>query len=332
MTLQFTCGTRALRSLAVSLVFGLAALGQAAAQSAYPTKPVRVVVPFAPGGATDAVARLVSRLLSAKLGQPFIIDNKPGGDTALGAQWVAKSPADGYTLLFTNDATFVLNPILFPALPYKPAVDFAPVAMVAYLNLGLAVAADLPVSSLKELADYSKKRAGTLAYASSGTAGQAHLMGEMFNKSAGTDLIHVPYKGLAPALTDVLAGRAVFTFPSISTVQPFIKGGRAKLLAISGEQRSPLLPDVPTFVEAGFPDMDIGAWYAFLAPAGTPREAIDRINRAVAEILSDPEVMKDFTARGMQPAPQTLDQFSRFIATETARMTRIVRASGVKVE
>jgi tripartite-type tricarboxylate transporter receptor subunit TctC len=157
-------------------------------------------------------------------------------------------------------------------------------------------------------------------------------MGEMFKNISGADVVHIPYKGLGPALTDVLGGHVIFTFPSISTVQGFVKGGKAKVLAISGEARSPLMPDVPTFTEVGFKDMDMGAWYAFLAPAGTPREAIDRINKAVADILADPEVLKDFTGKGMQAAPQTTEQFSNFIRTETERMTRMVKSSGIKVE
>lgn len=332
MRIKFRRSIAVWLQLLIAMTVGLGLMCQAAAQTAYPSKPVRIVVPFAPGGATDASARLMSKLLSQKLGQPFVIENKPGGDTAIGAQFVAKSPADGYTLLFTNDATFVLNPILFASLPYKPSRDFAPVAMVAYLNLGLAVSGDLPVATMKELVEYIKTRPGSLAYGSSGTAGQAHLMGEMFKKISGADVVHVPYKGLGPALTDVLGGHAIFTFPSISTVQGFVKGGKAKVLAISGEARSPLLPDVPTFTEVGFKDMDMGAWYAFLAPAGTPREAIDRINKAVAEILADPEVLKEFNSKGMQAAAQTTEQFSNFIRTETERMTRMVKSSGIKVE
>jgi tripartite-type tricarboxylate transporter receptor subunit TctC len=320
--------------VSVAAVVGVAALlvATGAQAQSYPSRPVRVVVPFAPGGATDATARLISKHLSQRLGQNFIIDNKPGADTAIGAEFAAKSAPDGYTLLFTNDATFVLNPLLFPSLPYKPSRDFDAVATVAYLNLTLAVSGELPVKTFKDLVDYTKAKSGTIAYGSSGVGGQAHLMGEMYKKLTNTEIVHVPYKGLAPALTDVMGGRVVFTFPTISTIQGFVKDGRVKALAISGDKRSPLLPDVPTFAEIGYKEMDIGAWYAFLAPAGTPKEVIAKINAAVAAILSDPELEKDFISRGMQPMVQTPEQFTAFIRSETTRMVSIIKASGAKVE
>ena len=311
----------------VVLMFAATAQGQS-----YPSRPVRVVVPFAPGGATDATARLISKHLAQRLGQQFVIDNKPGADTAIGAELVAKSAPDGYTLLFTNDATFVLNPLLFPSLPYKASRDFKPVATVAYLNLTLTVAGNLPVNSFKDLVAYTRSNSGRISYGSSGVAGQAHLMGEMYKKLTDTDIVHVPYKGLGPALVDVLGGRIVFSFPSISTIQGFLKDGRVKALAISGDKRSPLLPDVPTFTEVGFKEMDIGAWYAFLAPARTPEDAIAKLNAAVASVLSDEEVEKDVITRGMQPMKQTPEQFAAFIRSESERMAGIIKASGAKVE
>jgi tripartite-type tricarboxylate transporter receptor subunit TctC len=309
------------------LMFAAAAQGQS-----YPSRPIRVVVPFAPGGATDATARLVSKHLAERLGQQFVIDNKPGADTAIGAELVAKSAPNGYTLLFTNDATFVLTPLLFPSLPYKPSRDFDPVATVAYLNLTLAVAGNLPVSGFKDFVAYTKSNSGKLSYGSSGVGGQAHLMGEMYKKLTDTDIVHVPYKGLGPALADVLGGHILFTFPSISTIQGFLKDGRVKALAISGDKRSPLLPEVPTLTEVGFKEMDIGAWYAFLAPAGTPKDAIAKLNAAVAGVLSDVELEKEFISRGMQPMKQTPEEFAAFIRSETDRMAAIIKASGAKVE
>lgn len=305
---------------------------QAYAQ-AYPARPIRVVVPYAPGGATDIIGRLMAQRLSQSLGQTVLIDNKPGANTSIGADFVAKAQPDGYTLLFSNDATFVLNPAVFPSLSYNVRRDFAPVATVAYLALTLAVSSELPVSNMKDLVAYANSRPRTLSYGSYGVGSQAHLMGEMFKKLTGTDLVHVPYKGSAPAVADVIGGQVLFTFPAIPTIQGFIKSGKIKVLALSGEKRSPVLPEVPTFTEAGFKDMDVGAWYGFLAPAGTPKEVVAKLNGAVGALLADREfVDKHLTAQGMVAMNSTPEQFAGLIDGESARMTRIIKQSGAKVE
>ena len=208
-----------------------------------------------------------------------------------------------------------------------------PVATVAYLNLSLTVSASLPVNTFAELVAWTKAKSGTISYGSYGVGSQAHLMGEMYKKLSGTDIVHVPYKGSAPALADVIGGQVVFTFPAIPTVQGFLKAGKVKVLAISGDKRSPLLPDVPTFAEVGFKDMDIGAWYGFFAPAGTPREVVARLNAAVATMLSNPEfVERQLSAQGMLPMNLSPEQVAALMRTESERMTRIVRLSGAKVE
>ena len=326
------------KRLAITAGLGLASINlggitPALAQPAYPAKPIRVVVPYAPGGATDIMGRAVAQRLGDILGQQVLIDNRPGANTGIGAEAVAKAPADGYTLLFTNDATFVLNPLLFSSLSYNVARDFAPVATVAYLNLALVVASNLPVNSFAELVAYTKAKSGTISYGSYGVGSQAHLMGEMYKKLTASDMVHVPYKGSAPAVADVIGGQVVFTFPAIPTVQGFLKAGRLKVLAISGDKRSPLLPDVPTFVEVGAKDLDIGAWYAFFAPAGTPRDVVARLNAAVATLLSNQEfVDKQLLPQGMTPMNLTLDQVNALMKSETERMGRIVKQSGAKVE
>lgn len=305
----------------------------AIAQPAYPSKPIRVVVPYAPGGATDIMARLVAQRLTDILGQPVQVENKPGANTALGAEAVARSAPDGYSLMFTNDATFVLNPALWPALSYNMARDFVPVATVAYLNLALVVAADLPVKNFAELVEWTKTRSGKISYGSYGVGSQAHLMGEMFKKLTATDIAHVPYKGSAPAVADVIGGQVVFTFPALTTVQGFLKAGKVKVLAISGDKRSALLPEVPTFAEVGFKDMDIGAWYAFFAPTGTPPEVVARLNAAVSTLLSNREfVDQQLTPQAMVPMNLTSAQVGAQIRSESERMGRIVKASGAKVE
>jgi tripartite-type tricarboxylate transporter receptor subunit TctC len=294
---------------------------------------VRVIVPYAVGGATDIMARTVSQKLGDILGQPVLIENRTGANTAIGADLVARAPADGYTLMFTNDATFVINPILFGSLSYNMARDFVPVATVAYLNLALMVAADHPARNFTEFVAWAKARSGTLSYGSYGVGSQAHLMGEAFKKSTGTDIVHVPYKGAAPAMADVVGGQVAFTFPSIATMQGFLKSGKVRALAISGDRRSALLPEVPTFNELGYRDIDIGAWYGFFAPAGTPREVVARLNAAVATLLSNRDfVEQGLIAQGMVPLNLSPDQMAAHMRSETERMTRIVKLSGAKVE
>jgi len=303
------------------------------AQTAYPNKPIRIVVPYAPGGATDIMARTVAQRLGEQLGQSVLVENKPGANSGIGADAVAKAPADGYTLLFTNDATFVLNPVLFSSLSYNMARDFVPVATVAYLNLALVVSSTLPVNSFSELVAYTKAQSGKISYGSYGVGSQAHLMGEMYKKLTAADIVHVPYKGSALAVADVIGGQVVFTFPAITTIQGFLKSGKVKALAISGEKRSALLPDVPTFTEVGYKDMDIGAWYAFFAPAGTPRDVIAKLNAAVATLLNNREfVDQQLVTQGMVPMNMTPDKVTALIRTETERMGRIVKLSGATVE
>ena len=320
-------------TIATSAALLCAASASSALAQAWPAKPVRMIVPYAPGGATDIMGRVVAQRLGEILGQQVLVDNRPGANTGIGAEAVAKSAADGYTLLFTNDATFVLNPALFATLPYNMARDFAPVATVAYLNLALVVASNLPVNNFAELVAYTKAKSGTISYGSYGVGSQAHLMGEMYKKHTGSDMVHVPYKGSAPAVADVIGGQVVFTFPAIPTVQGFIKAGRVKVLAISGDKRSPLLPEVPTFAEVGAKDLDIGAWYGFFAPTGTPRDVVARLNAAVSTMLSNQEfVDKQLAPQGMLPMNNSPDQMTALMKSESERMTRIIKLSGAKVE
>lgn len=328
-------GRRVLAWALVSIVFCSLSVGlsREASAQAYPSRPIRIVVPYSPGGATDIVGRIMGQRLQTTLGQPIIIDNKPGGNTAIGADAVAKAQPDGYTLLFSNDATFVINPTMFASLSYNVRRDFAPVATVSYLPLTLAIRADLPVNSMKELVAYVKARPGKTSYGSSGVGSQLHLMGEMFKTLTGTDPIHVPYKGAAPAVADVISGQILFTFPAVPTIQGFVKSGRVKVLALSGKARAPLLPDVPTFTEVGFKDMDIGVWQGLLAPAGTPKDVIAKLNAAVGALLADREfVDKHLAPQGMVPMISTPEQFVQFMQSELARMAAIVKQSGAKVE
>lgn len=330
---MIVCFVRRLLAMSALLAALGIALPCAAQVDNYPSRPIRLIVPFAPGGATDITGRLMAGQLSARLGQPVVVENRAGANTAIGAEVVARAAPDGYTLLFSNDQTFVLNVVLFQKLAYDMARDFAPVASSSYLPLTLAVASTLPANSVGELIDYAKARRGQLSYGSYGVGSQAHIMGEMFKMLTATDLAHVAYKGSAPAVADVLGGQVLFTFPGIPTIQGFITSGRIKVLALSGAARNPLLPTVPTFAEAGLPDMDIGAWYGFVAPAATPADVIGKLSQAVASILSDREfVEKSLIAAGMVPLQMSPEQFSAFMRSETGRMRSIIRKSGAKVE
>lgn len=319
-----------LAGMASSIAAGLGLPLHAA--TPYPVRPVKIVVPYAPGGATDVLARLLAKRLTEDLGQPFIVENKPGAESAVGASFVAKSPPDGYNLLFTTDATLVLNPILGQAQTYDVDRELAPIATMCYVNLLIVVPGTLPIRTFDDLVKYAKANRGKLSYGSTGAGGQAHLMGEMFKKLTGTDIVPVPYKSTGPVLTDVLADRLIFGFPAISSVIGFLTDGRLRALAISGESRSPLLPGVPTFSEVGAKDMDIGAWNALLGPAGMPQDVVAKLNAATNAMLSDKEVEKDLAGRGMMPLKKTPEQFAGYVRSERARMAAIVKASGVKLE
>jgi tripartite-type tricarboxylate transporter receptor subunit TctC len=316
----------------LTFCFLLLCSGAICAQS-YPSRPIKVIVPYAPGGTTDVVARQVGERLAKKLNQAVIIDNKAGGNTNIGTQEAARSAPDGYTLLFTNDATFILNPLLFSSLPYDVKKDLVPVATVTYVALALVVNGNLPVKDMKEFVAYTQANKGKLAYGSFGVGSQPHLLGEMYKKLTNTDIAHVPYKGAAPAVTDVLGEQILFTFPAFPTIQGHLKAGKLKVIGVTGTKRVPWVPDVQTFTEAGYKDMDIGAWYAYFAPAGTPKDIIAKLNAAVNEILADKEfVDKNMTAQGMEPMAMTPEQFAKLLDAETERMGRIVKLSGAKVE
>jgi tripartite-type tricarboxylate transporter receptor subunit TctC len=313
--------------------FACCAVALGAHAQGYPSKPMRIIVPYAPGGTTDIVGRQMGQKLSDALGQPVLIENRTGANTAIGAEAVAKAAPDGHTLLFTNDATFVLNPVLFPTLPYNVQRDFAPVATVTYVALALVVNAATPAKDMKELVAYIKAQKAPLAYGSFGAGSQPHIMGEMFKQLSGAELTHVPYKGAGPAVTDVLGGQVLMTFPAFPTIQGHLRAGKLKVLAVSGDKRVPLVPEVPTFAEAGFKDMDMGAWYAFLAPSGTPRELVAKLNATVNAILGDRDfVEKNMTSQGMVPMITTSQEMAALMQRETERMAGMVKRSGAKID
>ena len=296
----------------------------------YPSKPVRFVVPYAAGGATDLIARVIGERLSAHLGQPFVIDNRPGAATLLGAQLVAKAEPDGYTLLMATSTTLAINASLYKSLPYDPVKDFAPISLAIQHPFVLLVDPKLPVHNVKELVALAKSKPGQLAYASGGSGSFPHLAMALFQSMTGIDVIHVPYKGSAPALTDLMGGQVAMIFDN--TALTYVKSGKIRALAVTTKDRVSVMPDVPTLQEAGVPGYELAAWQGVIAPAGTPRPVVDKLNANIVKLLHEPETIARLTGDGGQIITSTPDQFAAYIKSEIGRFAKIVKDSGAKVE
>ena len=319
------CGLRLFAALALAL-FTICAT----AQQAYPVKPIRVITPYSAGGVNDLIGRPVIQKLGESLGQPLLLDNRPGGNTIIGIQAVAKAPADGYTLLQLS-GSYLLATQLLPT-PFDAAADFTPVATIASTEYILVVHPSLPVNSLKELIAFAKARPGQLNYASTGTGGAVHVTSEWFRMLTGIDMHHIPYKGGSPAITDLMAGNVHMHFSAPITVVSQIRSGRLKAIAIGGEKRTAALPQVPTFTEAGLRGFDVRAWYGWLAPAGTPRPIIDRVSNELARILLLPDIRSNLQSQGMEPFVSTPDQMARLITADRARFANIIKTANIKIE
>jgi len=319
------------RSLVV-LGLSAAATPWARGQGAWPTKPVRIVVPFAAGGTTDILARALAPELAKALGQAFIIENKAGAGGNLGADIVAKSPPDGYTLLMGTVGTQAINPSLYPKMPYDAAKDFVPITLVAITPNVLVINPALPVNSVKELIAYAKANPGKLSFGSGSNGSAGHLAGELFKVDTGTDMVHVPFKGAAPATQSLLAGDTQLMFDNLANAMAQVKAGKLKALAVTTAKRSNLAPELPTMAEAGVPGFDISTWFGLMAPAGTPPGVIAKWNADVTRILSSPDMRERLAAQGAEAAPTTPAEFSAFIASELPKYARIVKASGAKVD
>jgi len=310
----------------------LVASTAAAQVPAYPTKPIRLVVPFPPGGPLDIVGRTIAQKLSEAWGQSVVVDNRPGAGGNIGADLVAKSPPDGYTILMGALSTHAVNPSLYAKMPYDAVKDFAPITLVAITPNVLVVNASLPVNSAREFVAYAKANSGKLAFGSGSNGSAGHLAGELFKVETATDIVHVPYKGGAPATQALLAGDTQFMFDNLANAMPQVKAGKLKALAVTTAERSKLAPELPTMAEAGLPGFDISTWFGLLAPAGTPKEVIAKWHAEVTKILNSPEMRERLTAQGAEPAPITPDQFAAFIQSEIPKYARIVRISGAKVD
>jgi len=317
-----------LRFLIALLVLG----AQAAFAQGYPTKPIHLIVPFPPGGPTDIVGRLVGQKLAAGLGQPVIVENRPGAGGTVGSTAAAKVPADGYTLLYGSTSTLAIAPALYRDLAYDPRSAFAPISLVSRGAIVAAVNAELPAHTLQEFIALAKQSPGKLSYASAGSGTPPHLAAELFKSIAGVDLLHVPYKGGAPAINDLVGGQVQAIFEGQVVLLPHIKSGRVRALAITGMKRDPLLPDVPTFAEAGLPRYDAYFWSGLVAPAGTPAEVIAKLNSVLVLALNVPDARDALLRQGLEPAGTTPQQFAAFIASEVERWGQVAKASGAKLD
>jgi len=317
-------------SMLAAVFTGVAMLASSLAQAQYPNKPIRVIVPWPSGGPSDTLARVVTGKAAEFLGQTMIIDNRVGASGIIGTEFVAKSSPDGYTL-FWAIANHTTNHVLFKV-NYDPLKDFAPVGQVARSSYMLLVNPDMPVKSVRELVDYVKARPGKVPYASAGNGTLQHLGMELFRRDAGLDLIHVPYKGSAPAITDVLGGQVQLTFESTTAVLGHVRSGKMRPLAVSTLKRIPQLPDLPTVAESGYPSFEVIGFTGVLAPAGTPPEIVATLNAAFNKALAATEVRDRMGTMGVEPAGSTPEQFRTFLQSEIPKYTRILKESGAKVD
>ena len=307
----------------------LALTGAVAAQD-YPTKPVRIVVPFPPGAFNDQVGRIIAAELSERLGKQFVVENRGGAGGIIGAEIVANAPKDGHTLLIVSLATAV-NPWLY-TLPFEPVKAFAPVSMIVTAPNVVAVYPGLPARSIKELIALAKQQPGALQYSSSGVGTFVHLSGELFKLAAGIDMLHVPFKGTAPAMIDVMAGNTKVTFGSTASTMPHLRSGKVRALGVGGRQRSPALPDVPTVIEAGLPGYEAANWIGLVAPAGTPPAIVERLHKEIVEIQNSPKARQQFDAAGAEIARMGAAEFGAFQASELAKWGKVVKETGIKAQ
>jgi tripartite-type tricarboxylate transporter receptor subunit TctC len=322
-----------LRDLIAVVIFSMLQIQAAPAWAqGYPRKPLRLIVPFAPGGGNDTVARAIAQNLGASLGQPVIVENRAGAGGAVGAELAARSPPDGYTLFLGGVGSHAVNPNLHAKLPYDPVKDFSPISLIASAPSVLVVHPSVPAGSIAEFTALAKAHPGKLNYASNGNGSSAQLAAVLYESMAGVAMVHVPYKGLAPALVDLLSGEVQAMFSSVVAIVPHIRAGRLRALAVTGRRRSPLLPAVPTLAESGLPGYEAGSWYGMLAPAGTPPPVIGRLHDAIVRALAQPEVRERLAAEGAEVIGSTPVEFAAYIAAELARVGKLLRDARIRME
>jgi len=304
----------------------------AAAETPYPTRPVRFIVPFAPGGSTDTLARTLAQRLTDALGQQVVVDNRSGGNGNIGTEIVARAVPDGHTIVLGYIANLGIGPSLYAKLPFDPVKDFAPVTLLAVAPNILVAHPSLPVKNVRELVAYAKAHPQKVNYASAAVASLGHLAGELLNSSAGIRMQHVPYKGSGQAVIDLLAGQVQIMFSGMSSVMPHIKAGKLRPLAVTGAQRSPATPEVPTIAEAGYPGFEASAWYSVMAPAGTPKTVVTRLNGEILRALKIPEVKERLENVGFELVGSSPDECGTYIRNEIVKWAKVVKASGIKAE
>lgn len=313
------------------LLFLAAGCATALAQT-YPAKPIRMIAPFPPGGTTDILARVAGQKITEALGQQVIIDNRPGAGGNIGTELVAKAAPDGYTLLTAPGSTLTINPSLFAKLSYDVLKDFAPVTIIAAVPNLLVVHPSLPVKSVKELVALAKARPGQLNYASTGAGQSTHLSMELFKTMAGIDAVHIPYKGSSPALADLLGGQVSLMFDNMPSSLPHVKAGKLRALAVSTLKRSPALPQLPTVAESGLPGFEVSVWFGVLAPAGTPRDIVTKLNGAIVKSLQTPDVHERLVSQGAEAIGNTPEQFTAQMQRDLVKWAKVVKDSGAKLE
>jgi tripartite-type tricarboxylate transporter receptor subunit TctC len=298
----------------------------------YPTKPIRIIVPYTPGGTTDMLARLVGQKMTESWGQQVIVDNRPGASGIIGAELTVKSAPDGYTLLLATSTTLCTAPNLYSKVSYNSLKDFAPVTLLVRGPNYLVVHPSVPAKSVKELIALAKSKPGQLRFASSGNGTSQHLCGELFKSMAGVDLVHIPYKGSAPALTDLLSGQVSLMFENMPTILPHVQAGKVRGLALTDSKRWPSLPDVPTIAESGLPGFEIAGFYGIVAPAGTPKVIIAKLDKELSRIITLPDIRERMMKSGFEPSPSTPEAFTELIKQYDIKNSKIIKEAGIKVE
>jgi tripartite-type tricarboxylate transporter receptor subunit TctC len=314
------------------LIIVAASVVSPAIAETWPTRPIRFIVPFAPGGGGDVVGRIIGQRMSEQLGKPLVIDNRAGGGGTLGCELAAKAAPDGYTLLLGNVGPIAVGPALYPKLAYDPVRDFAPVTMIASFPNLLVANPGLPFKTVPELVAYAKSRPGTLNFASAGAGTSTHLAGELFKSVAGIDVVHVPYKGGAAAMTDIIAGQVAYYFGTMPSSMPLAKAGKLRALAVTSLTRSPAAPEVPTIAESGYPKFETAAWYGLMFPTSTPREIVARTNAATMVVLALPDIRERLVHEGSEPLGSTPAQFGAYIKAEIAKWSGVVKAANLKAD
>ncbi len=317
-------------SIAVAGLLAPAGFSTAVAQN-YPDRPVRMIVPFAPGGGTDIVSRLVAQRLADSIKQSVVVDNRAGGAGNIGAELVARANPDGYTLLVGSATILAVNPVIFKV-AYNPSRDFAPITLLGSQPHLMVVHPSLPANSVREFVNLAKEKSLKLNYGSSGTGGPAHLGGELFKIVAGVDMLHIPYKGTGPAVIDLVGGQLQVGLLSLASSMPHVKSGRLKALAVTSPKRAIVAPELPTIAESGYPGFEVRSWYGLLAPAGTPKTIIDKLSSQIAAVLRQPEVIAKLASDGAEPGGDTPAEFAAYIKSEAERWGKVVKTAGIRAD